>query len=78
MQETHSPQDAVRLQRAVLALAFEVHPSRLHREHLERELGETEEVAAAIRFLVGARLLRWENETLALTAPALVFEELAF
>lgn len=78
MQETASPQAAVRLQRAVLALAFDVHPSRLHREHLETELGETKEVAAAVRFLVGARLLRWEGETLALTAPALVFDELAF
>ncbi len=77
MQENCSPQEAERLQRAVLALALDRHPIRVHRSEFDAELGDTPEVAGAIRFLVRARLLRWEDEELALTVPALVFDRLA-
>lgn len=76
MQEKSSPQDAERLQRAVLALALDRHPKRVHRREFNAEIGETPEVAAAIGHLVRARLLRWEEEELAVTVPALVFERL--
>ena len=76
MQEKSSPQDAERLQRAVLALAIDRHPKRVHRKEFKAELGDTPEVAAAISYLVRVRLLRWEDEELALTVPALAFEEL--
>ncbi|NLG66023.1 MAG: hypothetical protein GX537_10505 [Actinobacteria bacterium] len=77
MQENCSPCEAERLQRAVLALALDRHPARIHRDEFEAELGDTPEVADAIRHLVRARLLRWEDEELALTVPALVFDRLA-
>ncbi len=77
MQEPDSPQDPERLQRAVLALALDRHPTRVHRREFKAELGDTPEVAAAIRHLVRARLLRWEDEELALTVPALAFDRLA-
>jgi hypothetical protein len=77
MQETSSPYEAERLQRAVLALALDRHPSRISRKEFKAELGDTAEVATAIRVLVRARLLRWEDEALALTVPALVFDRLA-
>ncbi len=77
MQEPISPQDAERLQRAVLALALDRHPARVHRREFKAELGDSPEVAAAIRHLVRARLLRWEDEELTLTVPALVFDRLA-
>jgi hypothetical protein len=76
MQEKSSPQDAERLQRAVLALALDRHPKRVHRKEFKAELGDTPDVGAAIGHLVRARLLRWEDEELALTVPALVFERL--
>jgi hypothetical protein len=76
MQETSSPQDPERLQRAVLALALDRHPNRVHRREFEAELGDSPEVSDAIRFLVRARLIRWEDEELALTVPALVFDRL--
>jgi hypothetical protein len=77
MQEKSSPYEAERLQRAVLALALDRHPNRISRKEFRSELGETEEVATAIRVLVRARLLRYEDEDLALTVPALVFDRLA-
>lgn len=76
MQEPDSPQDAERLQRAVLALSLDRHPKRVHRKEFKAELGDTPEVAAAISYLVRVRLLRWEEEELALTVPALAFAEL--
>ncbi len=77
MQETNSPQGDECLQRAVLALAFELHPTRLSRRQVKEELGDTPEVFAAVSFLVRARLIRWEDESLALTVPALTFDRLA-
>lgn len=76
MQEPDSPQDPERLQRAALALALDRYPNRVHRREFKAELGDTPEVGEAIRFLVNGRLLRWENEELALTVPALVFDRL--
>ena len=76
MQEKSSPQDAERLQRAVLALALDRYPKRVHRREFKAELGDTPEVGAAIGHLVRTRLLRWEDEELALTPAALVFERL--
>ncbi len=76
MQENSSPQDAVRLQRAVLALAFDLHPKRLPRKRIKEEFGESKEVSHAIQSLVRARLIRWEDEALALTVPALTFDRL--
>jgi hypothetical protein len=76
MQETSSPQDPERLQRAVLALVLDRHPNRVHRREFEAELGDSPEVSDAIRFLVRARLIRWEKEELALTVSALVFDRL--
>lgn len=76
MHQSSSPQDAERLQRAVLALALDRHPARVHRREFKAELGDSPEVAAAISHLVRARLLRWEDEELALTVPALAFERL--
>ncbi len=76
MQEKSSPQDAERLQRAVLALALDRHPKRVHRKEFKAELGDSPEVGKAIGHLVRSRLLRWEDEELALTVPALVFERL--
>ncbi len=77
MQENNSPYEAERLQRAVLALAFDLHPAHLPRSRVKTELGDGPEVADAIRFLVRARLIRWEDESLALTVPALVLDRLA-
>jgi hypothetical protein len=77
MHQDVSPQDAERLQRAVLALALDRHPKRLHREEFKEELGDCIEVGEAIRFLVNVRLLRWEEEKLALTAAALAFDSLS-
>lgn len=77
MQEKSSPREAERLQRAVLALAFDLYPAHLPRSRVKTELGDAPEVAAAIQFLVRARLIRWEEEALALTVPALVFDRLA-
>jgi hypothetical protein len=76
MHQSSSPRDAERLQRAVLALALDRHPKRVHRREFKAELGDTPEVANAISHLVRARLLRWEDEALALTPAALVFESL--
>lgn len=76
MQETDSPYEAERLQRAVLALALDRHPARVHRREFNVEIGDAPEVAAAIGHLVRARLIRWENEELALTPAALVFDRL--
>ncbi len=76
MQETDSPYEAERLQRAALALALDRYPKRVHRREFKAELGDTPEAEAAVRHLVRARLLRWEDEELALTVPALVFERL--
>ncbi len=76
MQEKSSPQDAERLQRAVLALSLDRHPKRVHRREFKAELGDTPAVAAAISYLVRVRLLRWEDEELVLTVPALAFAEL--
>ncbi len=77
MHQPSSPQDAERLQRAVLALALDRHPKRVHREEFKDEIGDSVEVGEAIRFLVNVRLLRWEDEELALTAAALAFDHLA-
>lgn len=77
MQETDSPQDSERLQRAVLALAFDRHPAQLSRHRIKEEIGDAPEVFAAVNFLVRSRLLRWEEHSLALTVPALVFDRLA-
>ncbi len=77
MHKDVSPQDAERLQRAVLALALDRHPERVHRAKFEAELGDGPEVGEAIRFLVNVRLLRWEDEELALTAAALAFDNLS-
>jgi hypothetical protein len=76
MHQSSSLQDPERLQRAVLALALDRHPDRVHRREFKAELGDTAEVAEAISSLVRARLLRWEDEELALTVPALVFDRL--
>ena len=76
MHQPSSPQDAERLQRAVLSLALDRHPTRVHRREFKAELGDAPEVAEAISFLVRARLLRWEDEELALTVPALAFDRL--
>lgn len=76
MHQSSSPQDAERLQRAALALALDRHPKRVHRKQFKAELGDTPEVAAAISYLVRVRLLRWEDEELALTVPALALAEL--
>jgi hypothetical protein len=77
MQENSSPYEAERLQRAVLALALELHPTHLSRRRVKEEIGDAPEVFAAVSFLVRARLVRWEDESLVLTAPALVFDRLA-
>lgn len=77
MQETDSPYETERLQRAVLALALDRHPKRVHRREFKVELGDSPEVGRAIGHLVRARLLRWEDEELALTPAALVFDRLA-
>lgn len=77
MHQDVSPQDAERLQRAVLALSLDRHPKRVHRKEFKAELGDGPEVGEAIRFLVNVRLLRWEDEELALTVAALAFERLA-
>jgi len=77
MQEPNSPCEGECLQRAVLALAFEHHPTRLSRRKVKEELGDTPEVFAAVSFLVRARLVRWDDESLALTIPALTFDRLA-
>jgi hypothetical protein len=77
MQEPDSSQASERLQRAVLALALDRHPKRVHRREFKAELGDSQEVSDAIRVLVRARLLRWEDEEIALTVPALVFDRLA-
>jgi hypothetical protein len=76
MQEKSSPQDAERLQRAALALALDRYPKWVHRKEFRAELGDSPEVAAAIGYLVRVRLLRWEDEELSLTVPALAFERL--
>ena len=76
MHQSSSPQDPERLQRAVLALALDRHPNRVHRREFKAELGDGPEVAEAISALVRARLLRWEEEELALTVPALAFDRL--
>lgn len=77
MPEACSPRDAERLQRAVLCLAFELHPKHLPRKLINEQIGTTPEVATAIRGLVRGRLLRWEDEALSLTVPALLFDRLA-
>lgn len=77
MQEPISPYEAERLQRAVLALALHLHPTRLSRRRVKEEIGDAPEVFAAVSFLVRARLIRWEDEALALTIPALIFDRLA-
>lgn len=77
MQEPISPYEAERLQRAVLALAFDLHPTRLSRRRVKEEIGDTPETFAAVSFLVRARLIRWDDEALALTVPALTFDRLA-
>jgi hypothetical protein len=77
MQETDSPYEAERLQRAALALALDRHPARVHRREFKAELGDSPEVGKAIGHLVRSRLLRWEDEELALTVPAIVFDRLA-
>lgn len=77
MQDLPSPQDAERLQRAVLALAFDLHPKRLPRKQVKAEIGDSPEVSRAVQSLVRARLIRWEDEALALTVPALIFDRLA-
>lgn len=77
MQENCSSREAERLQRAVLALALDQYPSHLHRRKIGEEIGDGKQVDAAIRFLVRARLLRWEEESLALTVPALAFDRLS-
>ena len=76
MQETCSSSDGERLQRAVLALAFDHHPKHLPRKLVREEMGDTPEVANAILVLVRSRLIRWEDEALALTVPALVLDRL--
>lgn len=76
MHQSSSPRDAERLQRAVLALALDRYPKRVHRREFNAEIGDTPEVAAAIGHLVRTRLLRWEDEELALTPAALVFDRL--
>ena len=77
MPEDCSPREAERLQRAVLSLAFELHPKHLPRKLINERIGTTMEVATAIRVLVRGRLLRWENEALSLTVSALLFDRLA-
>jgi hypothetical protein len=77
MPQDCSARDAERLQRAVLCLAFELHPQHLPRKLINEKIGTTLEVASAIQVLVRARLLRWEDEALSLTVPALVFDRLA-
>jgi hypothetical protein len=77
MQEKSSTYEAERLQRAVLALALDLYPSHLSRRRLAEEVGDSDEVNAAVRFLVRARLLRWEEESLALTVAAIAFDRLA-
>lgn len=76
MQETDSPYEAERLQRALLAVALDLHPTRLSRRQVKEEFGDTKEVFDAVSFLVRARLIRWEDESLALTVPALTFDRL--
>jgi hypothetical protein len=76
MHQSSSPQDAQRLQRAVLAFALHRHPKRVHRREFQAEFGDSVEVGEAIRFLVNVRLPRWEDEKLALTAAALAFDNL--
>lgn len=68
--------EAEALQRAVLALAFDLYPKHLPRKKIKEEMGDGLEVADAIAVLVRARLLRWEDEAVALTAPALLFDQL--
>jgi hypothetical protein len=77
MQENSSPYEAERLQRAVLALALDLHPARLSRCRIKDEIGDTPETFAAVSFLVRARLVHWDDESLALTVPALIFDRLA-
>ncbi len=77
MQENSSPYEAERLQRAVLALVLDSYPRHFPRDQIRAEVGDTQAVADAIRALVCARLIRWEDEALALTVPALVFDRLA-
>lgn len=77
MQENSSPYESERLQRAVLAVALDLYPAHLSRRQLEEEFGDSEEVNTAVRFLVHARLLRWEDEALALTVSALAFDRLS-
>ena len=76
MQEPCSSREAERLQRAVLALALYLYPAHLPSRQIRAEIGESAEVDAAIRHLVHARLLRWEDEALAVTPSALVFDRL--
>lgn len=77
MQENCSSHEAERLQRAVLALALNQYPSHLHRRQVSEEIGDGKQVDAAIRFLVRARLLRCEEESLVLTVSALAFDRLS-
>ncbi|HET7443811.1 MAG TPA: hypothetical protein VFJ57_04055 [Solirubrobacterales bacterium] len=77
MQETDSSREAERLQRAVLALALDRYPAHLTSRELREEMDDSNEVNAAVRFLVRARLLRWEDEALALTVAALAFDRLS-
>jgi hypothetical protein len=77
MQEKSSTYEAERLQRAVLALALDKYPAHLHRRQVREDVGDSKAVDAAIRFLVRARLLRWEEESLVLTVAALAFDRLA-
>lgn len=77
MQEPCSSREAERLQRAVLALALDRYPAHLTSRELKEEMGDSDEVSAAVRFLVRARLLRWEDEALALTVAALAFDRLS-
>lgn len=77
MQDKSSTYEAERLQRAVLALALDKYPARLSHRQVREDVGDSEDVDAAIRFLVRARLLRWEEESLALTVAAIAFDRLA-
>ncbi|MGC1166625.1 MAG: hypothetical protein WA862_11005 [Solirubrobacterales bacterium] len=77
MQEPISPYEAERLQRAVLALAFDLHPAHLSRRQIKEDIGEGKEVFAAVSVLVRSRLVRWDDESLALTGQALLFDRLA-
>ena len=69
--------DDARMQRAVLSLVLDEHPSCLAASEIEREIGTGDATERALLDLTGAGLLRREGATVLPTRAALHFDRLA-